>query len=263
MSDNRECAPLRNCKPKHYFKTSWCLILTPLWVLTSFPRNLTRTAKWRIFTWPMKVAVECGSQLWLDIEYVSQAQPKSTDVSILPGCGVKATSINLCFDRLPPMRLRPLAYGRLFRLSNITSALCDSATQCRRARPTFSSGSTVLFSSKFTMHSSKNAASHVDVCSSSTRQLDTELLSNIPTITAGDNGSPIEKRRLETPSPQFEANCDDDSEAESFADGRREEVDRDTRDRAFAWCKEFLSGSWKSIQEEDFQISIVRSITNF
>lgn len=211
----------------------------------------------------MKVAVECGSQLWLDIEYVSQAQPKSTDVSILPGCGVKATSINLCFDRLPPMRLRPLAYGRLFRLSNITSALCDSATQCRRARPTFSSGSTVLFSSKFTMHSSKNAASHVDVCSSSTRQLGTELLSNIPTITAGDNGSPIEKRRLETPSPQFEANCDDDSEAESFADGRREEVDRDTRDRAFAWCKEFLSGSWKSIQEEDFQISIVRSITNF
>uniref|UniRef100_A0A8C4HQV7 Ethanolamine kinase n=1 Tax=Dicentrarchus labrax TaxID=13489 RepID=A0A8C4HQV7_DICLA len=57
--------------------------------------------------------------------------------------------------------------------------------------------------------------------------------------------------------PLSGANCDDDSEAESFRDGRTEEVDRDTRGRAFAWCRDFLSGSWKTIKEDDFQISIV------
>uniref|UniRef100_A0A665UQI2 Ethanolamine kinase n=1 Tax=Echeneis naucrates TaxID=173247 RepID=A0A665UQI2_ECHNA len=51
--------------------------------------------------------------------------------------------------------------------------------------------------------------------------------------------------------------CDDDSEAESFRDGRTEEVDRDTRGRAFTWCRDFLSGSWKTIREDEFQISIV------
>uniref|UniRef100_A0AAV2KVD9 Ethanolamine kinase n=2 Tax=Knipowitschia caucasica TaxID=637954 RepID=A0AAV2KVD9_KNICA len=61
-------------------------------------------------------------------------------------------------------------------------------------------------------------------------------------------------QRLRTPSPQV---GDDDSEAESFRDGRSEEVDRDTRTRAHAWCRDFLSGSWKSLHEEDFQISIV------
>lgn len=34
-------------------------------------------------------------------------------------------------------------------------------------------------------------------------------------------------------------------------------MDRDTRRRAFAWCRDFLSGAWKSIPEEDFQISII------
>lgn len=83
------------------------------------------------------------------------------------------------------------------------------------------------------------------------------------------SGPPVEKRRLgdtldavpqrlRTPSPQCGNNAaDEDSEAESFKGGRTEEVDRDTRGRAFAWCRDFLSGSWKSIREEDFQISIV------
>lgn len=53
------------------------------------------------------------------------------------------------------------------------------------------------------------------------------------------------------------ANGDEDSEAESYRDGRTGEVDRETRARAFAWCRDFLSGSWKSIAEADFQISIV------
>uniref|UniRef100_A0A8C6P6D5 ethanolamine kinase n=1 Tax=Nothobranchius furzeri TaxID=105023 RepID=A0A8C6P6D5_NOTFU len=66
-----------------------------------------------------------------------------------------------------------------------------------------------------------------------------------------------ERNLLRTPSPLLGANWDDDSEAESFRDGRSEEVDRDTRSRAFSWCRDFLSGSWKTLQEADFQISIV------
>lgn len=96
-----------------------------------------------------------------------------------------------------------------------------------------------------------------------------KLFSTIPTVTTEDTGPPAEKKRvgntllvnerkLRTPSPLFGANCDDDSEAESFRDGRTEEVDRDTRGRAFAWCRDFLSGSWKTLKEGDFQISIVR-----
>ncbi|KAK6488191.1 choline/ethanolamine kinase [Huso huso] len=50
---------------------------------------------------------------------------------------------------------------------------------------------------------------------------------------------------------------EDDSEDESHNDGRTDEVDRDTKVRAYAWCKEFLSGSWKLISEDDFQIGII------
>uniref|UniRef100_A0A3B4AU41 Ethanolamine kinase n=1 Tax=Periophthalmus magnuspinnatus TaxID=409849 RepID=A0A3B4AU41_9GOBI len=64
----------------------------------------------------------------------------------------------------------------------------------------------------------------------------------------------VAAHRLRTPSPQV---GDEDSEAESFRDGRTEEVDRETKGRAYAWCRDFLSGSWKTIQEEDFHISIV------
>lgn len=96
-----------------------------------------------------------------------------------------------------------------------------------------------------------------------------KLIGTIPTSTAKDTGPPAEKKRAEntlvinekkfrTASPLFGANCDDDSEAESFRNGRTEEVDRDTRARAFAWCRDFLSGAWKRLAEEDFQINIVR-----
>ena len=95
------------------------------------------------------------------------------------------------------------------------------------------------------------------------------LFGNISILTAGDGCPPAVKKRLgnalvvnernlRTPSPQSGASCDDDSEAESFRDGRSEEVDRDTRGRAFAWCRDFLSGSWTSIREDEFRISIVR-----
>ncbi|XP_072291624.1 choline/ethanolamine kinase [Eucyclogobius newberryi] len=72
--------------------------------------------------------------------------------------------------------------------------------------------------------------------------------------THAGNTLDVAVQRLRTPSPQV---GDDDSEAESFRDGRTEGVDRETRGRAYAWCRDFLSGPWKSVQEEDFQISIV------
>ncbi|XP_013884346.1 choline/ethanolamine kinase [Austrofundulus limnaeus] len=68
----------------------------------------------------------------------------------------------------------------------------------------------------------------------------------------------VNERNSRTPSPLLGAAYgDDDSEAESFRNGRSEDVDRDTRTRAFFWCRDFLSGSWKTLQEADFQISIV------
>uniref|UniRef100_A0A667XKM3 Ethanolamine kinase n=1 Tax=Myripristis murdjan TaxID=586833 RepID=A0A667XKM3_9TELE len=94
-------------------------------------------------------------------------------------------------------------------------------------------------------------------------------LSNIPTLRTEDTGPPLEKKRiadtlvpvnacnLRAPSPHAGSNSGDDSEAESYRDGRTEVVDRDTKARAFAWCRDFLSGSWKTIPEADFQISIV------
>uniref|UniRef100_A0A673JSR1 Ethanolamine kinase n=1 Tax=Sinocyclocheilus rhinocerous TaxID=307959 RepID=A0A673JSR1_9TELE len=34
--------------------------------------------------------------------------------------------------------------------------------------------------------------------------------------------------------------------------------DNQTKHKAYLWCKEFLHGAWKSIDEDDFQISIIR-----
>ncbi|KAG7333201.1 hypothetical protein KOW79_003336 [Hemibagrus wyckioides] len=39
---------------------------------------------------------------------------------------------------------------------------------------------------------------------------------------------------------------------------RAEEPDLETKHKAYLWCKEFLHGAWKSIEEEDFQITIIR-----
>lgn len=55
-----------------------------------------------------------------------------------------------------------------------------------------------------------------------------------------------------------DANGDEDSEAESYQDGRSEGVDQETRSRAFTWCQNFLSGAWKTVTQEDLEISIVR-----
>ncbi|XP_061577194.1 choline kinase alpha isoform X2 [Cololabis saira] len=39
---------------------------------------------------------------------------------------------------------------------------------------------------------------------------------------------------------------------------RPDEPDLDTRRRAFLWCREFLHGAWRSLAEDDFQITIIR-----
>uniref|UniRef100_A0A3Q0QUB5 Ethanolamine kinase n=1 Tax=Amphilophus citrinellus TaxID=61819 RepID=A0A3Q0QUB5_AMPCI len=115
------------------------------------------------------------------------------------------------------------------------------------------------------------ASSCGEACLGKTNSSGPELYSsNISTVITEDAGPPDEKkkeqvhstllvnqRHLRTPSPQSGANCDDDSEAEAFRDGRSEEVDRDTRDRAINWCRDFLSGSWKTIEDADLKISIV------
>lgn len=73
----------------------------------------------------------------------------------------------------------------------------------------------------------------------------------------GDSLMVAEERHSRSASPRG-ANGDDDSEAESHLDGRNVDVDPETRRRAFSWCRDFLSGSWKAISEHDFQIKIVR-----
>ncbi|KAJ8392291.1 hypothetical protein AAFF_G00076550 [Aldrovandia affinis] len=89
---------------------------------------------------------------------------------------------------------------------------------------------------------------------------------NIPTLTTEGTGTDapkdkgdtlvVNENNLRAPSPRG-GNYDDDSEAESYRDGRTDGVDRDTKGRAYAWCRDFLSGTWKDIPETDFQISIV------
>ncbi|KAM9352477.1 choline/ethanolamine kinase [Symphorus nematophorus] len=169
------------------------------------------------------------------------------------------------------MRLRPASYVWLFRLSSFTGELHSSASPTCRLRPTFHTGPAALLARKLTMQSSGNATSSgrgEEGLARVDKPGPGGLFRTIPTVTTEDTGPPAEKKRVETtlivnermlrtPSPLFGANGDDDSEAESFRDGRTEEVDRDTRGRAYAWCRDFLSGSWKTIDEEDFQISIV------
>lgn len=68
----------------------------------------------------------------------------------------------------------------------------------------------------------------------------------------------VSEMKLSALNPIPGANCDEDSEAESFKDGRSVEVDSETRGSAYTWCRDFLSGSWRTLDADDFQISIVR-----
>ncbi|KAK1887185.1 Choline kinase alpha [Dissostichus eleginoides] len=167
------------------------------------------------------------------------------------------------------MRTRLSRYACLFRLRSLTGELRTPASQsCLVFRPIYNTGLPLLFARKLTMQSDGN------VTGSGVREEGpggvekSGLSSNIPSVTTEDVGPPEENKRVggklfvnerhfRTPSPFFGANCDYDSEAEAFLDGRTEEVDRDTRSRAFSWCRDFLAGSWKTVEERDFQISIV------
>ncbi|KAM8750227.1 choline/ethanolamine kinase [Acanthopagrus schlegelii] len=168
------------------------------------------------------------------------------------------------------MRLRPASYVNLFRLSSFSGELRLSAPPACRLRPTLHTGLPLLFAQRLTMQASGNVTSGGcgDESLGRTDNPGPGHFRTIPAVITEDLGPPLEKKRVEstlivnerklrTPSPLFGANCDDDSEAESFRDGRTEEVDRDTRGRAHSWCREFLSGSWKTLREDDFQINIV------
>ncbi|XP_070829092.1 choline/ethanolamine kinase [Chaetodon trifascialis] len=159
------------------------------------------------------------------------------------------------------MRFRPSSYVWLFRVSR---QLYLSANPACRPRPTFQTGLPLFSARKHTMQSNVTSEEGLDRAD----KPGPGLLSNIPAVITEDTDPPavkklvgstlvVNERKLRTPSPLFGANCDDDSEAESFRDGRTEDIDEDTRGRAFAWCRDFLSGSWKTIKEDDFQISIV------
>lgn len=165
------------------------------------------------------------------------------------------------------MRLRQSSYVKLFRLSSFTGQLCLATRPACRLQPTLHTGPPLHLAQKLTMHSIRLVTN----CGKEDTVLADQagLLGTAPTSTTEDTAPPVEKNRvgntlvvkgrsLRTPSPLFGAKCDDDSEAESFQGGRTEEVDRDTKGRAFAWCQDFLSGSWKTLREDDFQISIVR-----
>lgn len=39
---------------------------------------------------------------------------------------------------------------------------------------------------------------------------------------------------------------------------RPDQVDVDTRRKAYLWCREFLHGSWKTLCEDDFHIAVIR-----
>ncbi len=39
---------------------------------------------------------------------------------------------------------------------------------------------------------------------------------------------------------------------------RPEQPEPETRRKAYLWCREFLHGAWKSLTEDDFNITIIR-----
>ncbi|KAJ8249126.1 hypothetical protein GJAV_G00231450 [Gymnothorax javanicus] len=57
---------------------------------------------------------------------------------------------------------------------------------------------------------------------------------------------------------EHELHVQPDAEPECKDVVRPEEPDQQTKHKAYLWCKEFLHGAWKTLLEEDFQISIIR-----
>ncbi|XP_077451603.1 choline/ethanolamine kinase isoform X2 [Stigmatopora argus] len=141
--------------------------------------------------------------------------------------------------------MRIIRYASVFRLAGIIGELRPTTVSpFRTLRPSVLPGSPPQLARKLAMQAGSNISGD-SVPQDERKPTSYELL-----ILAHE-------RTSRTPSPLLGPNGDDDSEAESFKGGRTEEVDRDTKERAFAWCRDFLSGAWKTIQINDFQISIV------
>ncbi|XP_067902501.1 choline kinase alpha isoform X2 [Heterodontus francisci] len=47
-------------------------------------------------------------------------------------------------------------------------------------------------------------------------------------------------------------------ETTEYKAGRQDAPDQQTKHKAYLWCKEFLRGAWKTLTEDEFQISIIR-----
>ncbi|XP_078405277.1 choline kinase alpha isoform X1 [Cetorhinus maximus] len=47
-------------------------------------------------------------------------------------------------------------------------------------------------------------------------------------------------------------------ETTEYKAGRQDAPDSQTKHKAYLWCKEFLRGAWKTLSEDEFQISIIR-----
>jgi hypothetical protein len=39
---------------------------------------------------------------------------------------------------------------------------------------------------------------------------------------------------------------------------RQDQPDSETKRKAYLWCKDFLHGAWRSVSEDDFEITIIR-----
>lgn len=151
------------------------------------------------------------------------------------------------------MRFTLYGYGKYFRLKGFSERLDLSRTARRPAEFPTRPRRPLSFGQSLTMHSRRHATASRHSEGGTDR---VEVFGTVPPSADG-TGPPAEKGSGAM-SPKPGAHLEEDSEAESFKDGRSEEVDLETRSRAFAWCRDFLSGSWKTLDEEDFQISIVR-----
>lgn len=136
-----------------------------------------------------------------------------------------------------------------------------SASPSCRLRPTFHPAIPSLSARKFNMQPSRSVASSCGEAglgkenSSGPENYST----SIATVTTEETDTPVVKKQVEstlvlnqrhlrTHSPLLGANCDDDSEAESFRDGRSEEVDRDTRDKAKIGAETFCRGRGRPLK---------------
>nr|XP_057931335.1 choline/ethanolamine kinase isoform X2 [Doryrhamphus excisus] len=160
------------------------------------------------------------------------------------------------------MRLTLRRYAFVFRLgSNFIGELSTGTSYY--LKPKTQPVSFLHFTRKLAMQSVGNVSGDSDLERVHTPE--PKLFTDMPPTSTGVEKMPtgyelrllVHERTSRSPSPLLGSNCDDDSEAESFKGGRTEEVDRDTKERAFSWCRDFLAGAWKTIQLVDFQISIV------